>query len=69
MRTKLIRLNKLPRLDGAGEEDGKDIKSTPKEPFGVTSSAFKKGDTSKYGQFLDIFDNLMKKSIKQVREF
>jgi hypothetical protein len=35
----------------------------------VTNSPFKKSEGQRYNQLLEVFDGLMKKSIKQVRDF
>jgi hypothetical protein len=37
--------------------------------MGFSNSNLKKGDFQKYNQLMEVFDGLMKKSIKQVHDF
>lgn len=73
MKTKFVRFNKLPKLDSIQEPEGESRDSrvgvTSKDSYGATNSPFKKSDAQRNTQLLEILDSLMKKSIKQVRDF
>lgn len=71
MKTKFVRFNKLPKLDGLGEGDldPSPTKLAHKESLSGTSSGFRKPDPQKYNQMLELFEGLMKKSARSGREF